>query len=111
MALADVASATTDLQFTTWGRAASYLSPYADAPVACAVILTVPQIVEDFSGGRVVRGQRIAKVRVSDVAEMHESGVFTFPDGSWRIIASPRRADALGLIWTCEVGPTTGPVP
>jgi hypothetical protein len=111
MSTTGVAASTADLQFATWGIAAVYADPYAEAPLACRTILTVPQVVDDFGGGRVVRDRRMVKVLASEVAEPHESGVFTIGAFHWRVSAAPRREDALGLIWTCEVVPAKEPLP
>ena len=103
MAEIDPATRTVDVQFAVWGRLGSY-QPAEGPAVACSVIVTRPQEIDELGQSRLVRERRHAKVRAAE-ATPAEGGRFVIGAADYRVIAAPRKADPLGLIWTCEVAP------
>lgn len=83
---------------------AIYRPRFGGAGVACRVILTKPDVLNDFGGATVVSGTLRVDIRASDVPAPEEGARIVMGTDTVVIHGDPVR-DRLGLVWQCGTLP------
>jgi hypothetical protein len=93
--------------FTRMGEAATWTLAAGGSPLPALVLRRSPDQISDFgTGGRVVVGTVMIRVRKVDVAEASKGDMVALGAANFKIIGTPL-IDEHGLVWDCEAQPTS----